>query len=213
MASNEFTMATIGAELKRTQRRIQKAVVQGCRHAAVLSRNDVIMSIRETKPRAPVDTGQLARVSSWPITPIVEGGQTVGYSLESTLIQASVMEYGTRPFWPPLDPLVEWAKRKLRAQRPKRKRRKPGRKNDTGGPTRDEPENSPGEQTKKTKKPRKKRRPNKALQNAAKKMAGAVRFAISQRGIAPRGYYARASQKFGANWQRGVTRMLNKVTR
>lgn len=207
MGSNEFTMATIGPELRRTQRRIQKAVVDGCRHAAVLSRNDVILSIVTTKPHAPVDTGELARVSSWPITPIVEGGKTVGYSLESTLIQASVMEYGTRPFWPPLDPLIQWAKRKMRGKPmplPRRERNEaPGRKTSRG-----ESAERPKGSTK-----TRKRFKRKQVRKQAERMAQSVRYAISQRGIAPRGYYARASQKFADNWQRGVTRMLNKVRR
>lgn len=57
---------------------------------------------------APVDTGVL-RAS---ITPSVESrsGGTVGV-VGSNLTYAPPMEYGTRPFWPPLAALETWARR------------------------------------------------------------------------------------------------------
>ena len=207
MPGTDFDLGSIGRELAATERRIQRALVKGLRHAAVLSRNRVIDEIRTTTPHPPVDTGEMSRVSSWPITPILEGGKPSGWALDAATQQASIMEFGTRPFWPPLDPIVAWAKRKMRGKRKAtlgRSKRSPGRKRPNSGGS--------GRGSGRSTSPGRKRRKASA-DRAAIRMAQAVRVAISKRGIKPRGFYARASAHFGKFAQQGIDRFVGQVSR
>lgn len=207
MPGDTFTMAQMAAEYRRTEKRIQRAVLQSLRHAAVLSRNQVVQEISATTPYPPVDTGEMARISSWPITPIIRGGQLAGYALEAGTVQADIMELGTKPFWPPLDPLEAWAQRKMRAaaKKTKRKGKKPGgtRVRGFGGAK------GLGALAPKPKRKRGTRQPS----PDAKKMARAVRYAISQRGIRPRGFYARAGAHFDRFVQQSLQRFVGGLKR
>jgi hypothetical protein len=61
------------------------------------------------KVYAPVDRGVL-RASIMP--DVVTMNKTVEGVVGSNVIYAAAQELGTKPFWPPLQPLVEWVKRK-----------------------------------------------------------------------------------------------------
>jgi len=57
---------------------------------------------------APVDQGELRQKIN--LKPI---GLSSWYELRSDAKHSEAMEYGTRPFYAPIDPLKEWARRKL----------------------------------------------------------------------------------------------------
>ena len=67
----------------------------------------VITSIPDIKKRSPVDTGEY--VSSWDVR-IDEKKVSLG----NFAPHGPIIEYGARPFTPPLKPLLAWAKRVLR---------------------------------------------------------------------------------------------------
>jgi hypothetical protein len=103
--------------MKRIHEELKQAALRGIRLAAREAQGVVVKEIRRVKPHAPVDTGEMGRVTSWPVTHIPEGAV-----LESATKQAVFQEFGTKPFTPPIEPLRAWAKRKLRGRKFKRKK-------------------------------------------------------------------------------------------
>lgn len=71
---------------------------------AVLS--GIAASIPHLVQTSPVDTGLYAQ--SWNFTKTEQGA-----ILENTAPHSGVIEYGARPFTPPIQPLLQWAKRVL----------------------------------------------------------------------------------------------------
>lgn len=63
-------------------------------------------------PRAPINNGQLRQGWQTQIFGSPAGDQIMG-TLYNPMAHALPMETGTRPFWPPLAPLEQWAKRKF----------------------------------------------------------------------------------------------------
>jgi hypothetical protein len=92
---NEFANE-IGALSERHLERLHEATVAG-----------ISRSIPHLVANSPVDTGLYA--SSWQFTR-TEWGAIVG----NTAPHAPIIEYGARPFTPPITPLLEWAKRVLK---------------------------------------------------------------------------------------------------
>jgi hypothetical protein len=68
--------------------------------------NGIARSIPDLVRASPVDTGLYAQ--SWGFTK-TEFGAVLG----NTAPYAPIIEYGARPFTPPIKPLLEWAKRVL----------------------------------------------------------------------------------------------------
>lgn len=66
----------------------------------------VVRSFPEVVKKSPVDTGQYA--SSWALTE-----EEKGILLGNFAPHAPIIEYGARPFTPPIGPLLAWAKRVL----------------------------------------------------------------------------------------------------
>ena len=185
-----YTTRTIGPELRRVAKRLGKATVGAMWTAAQLGRTRAVVAIGEVmiegKPRPPVDTGQLRR--SYMVTRI-----TGGAVLENVAPHAAVMEFGARPFTPPLAPLISWAERKLRGSlkgkpRPKRDK-KPGK---VGSP--------------KSKRLGKRRAMVMAL-------ALGTRKAIRRRGLHARGFHAAAMQFAAGDTEKALLKALRKVTR
>jgi hypothetical protein len=73
------------------------------KHAALRGITDSLPMMAE---RSPVDTGHYA--NSWEV---VETDDAIYFG--NTAPHAAIIEYGARPFTPPLAPLLAWAKRKL----------------------------------------------------------------------------------------------------
>jgi len=100
MAVREVSMADIGKELgininKRVEE-YKQAVIRAC-----------IEALPMLVQKSPVDTGQYA--ASWDIF-VGELHVAIG----NYAPHAPIIEYGARPFTPPLRPLLEWAKRVLK---------------------------------------------------------------------------------------------------
>jgi hypothetical protein len=85
----------LGDFAKASLEKKQKAVASG-----------LARSIPDLVAASPVDTGLYAQ--SWDFTMTERSGIIGNYAP-----YAGIIEYGTRPFWPPLAPLLEWAKRVL----------------------------------------------------------------------------------------------------
>ena len=77
-------------------------------------RRATLLVERQAKMNAPVNTGRL-RAS---ITPEVRtaAGNTVEGVVGSNVVYAPFMEYGTRPHYPPLAPLIRWVQLQLKVK-------------------------------------------------------------------------------------------------
>jgi len=84
---------------------LEAAALRGIYSAALRLEGMVVDSIAATTPYPPQDTGELSRSVT---TTKKKNGATV----QANAPHAPFMEYGTRPHFPPLQPLAEWAYRK-----------------------------------------------------------------------------------------------------
>lgn len=119
MPGRVIRLEDLPADLKGIHGRLKAAALRGIRLAARQAQGVVVKEIRKVKPRPPVDTGEMGRASSWPVTNIPEGAV-----LESATKQAVFQEFGTKPFSAPIEPLRAWAKRKQRGGGKRSRRRK-----------------------------------------------------------------------------------------
>ena len=67
----------------------------------------IIRSIPDLVKKSPVDTGLYAQSWNWD-----DDGKNI--SVGNTAPHAPIIEFGARPFTPPIKPLLEWAKRVLK---------------------------------------------------------------------------------------------------
>lgn len=102
----ELTLDQFSKELGRLPQKLEGAIIRGLRSAAARGVSEVIQAIHTSSPYPPIDTGGLAR--SVEHSDLPRGGR-----IAVDAPHAAVMENGARPFWPPLDPLIDWAKRKF----------------------------------------------------------------------------------------------------
>jgi len=121
---------------------LEKAVIRGFRSAALRMVSVVVEEIETASPHSAVDRGELR--NSVDYRPLDNGA-----IVQVSAPHAGIIEYGTRPFWPPEAPIVAWVLRKGLADSPK----------------------------------------------AAKGIAYAIRKSISEKGIAPRHYFAKAFER------------------
>lgn len=85
--------------------KFEKAAVRGLQSAAYELEGMTKLSISATSPYPPEDTGELKRSVHTTKT-------KTGANVSADAPHAPYMEYGTRPHFPPLKPLAEWAYRK-----------------------------------------------------------------------------------------------------
>lgn len=109
MCAKAVSAEGLGTELRLIHRQVNQAAIDGMRTAAQRLRSDVVLEMGEVRPWAPIDTGTLR--GAWATTNLPDGA-----AVENPTPYAAVMEYGARPFTPPLGPLREWAKRKMRGK-------------------------------------------------------------------------------------------------
>jgi hypothetical protein len=227
MPRNVFTPQSIGPELLRTDKRIQQAAIRGLRLAARLGRGEIVKEIRGNKPFPVVDLGELLR--SPKVTSMPDGAL-----LDITAPHGTYQEFGTGPaagnatFTPPLDAIFEWAMRKTRIQFKKKPKKKPKKGSPSPAPKKPRgPEwpmpTSPEDELKQRTAKRQRRAKAKARRKAAKKareaaiskaarkMAGAVWTSIRRKGVKPKRFYQRASEKFGDHVEKMVGRQVAKV--
>jgi hypothetical protein len=102
----EMSLKEFQAWLRKQPQQIQGAVVRGLRSAAQRGVGVVVQEIDNATPHPAVNTGRLrqsARAESNPM----------GASVVVDAPHAAIINDGTRPFRPPLAPLVEWVVRKF----------------------------------------------------------------------------------------------------
>ncbi len=107
MASSraELTLAQFAQQMQNLPDAMEGAIIRGLRSAAMRGVTDVVEAINTAKPYPVVDRGELA--GSVEATSLPKGGRI---SVDAP--HAAVMETGSRPFWPPLQPLIDWVLRK-----------------------------------------------------------------------------------------------------
>lgn len=86
-------------------KKVEKAVIKGLRSSALRLQGLVVEEIDSAKPYPAVDRSDLRNSHDH------ENTQS-GAIVFMTAPHAGIIEWGTRPFRPPLQPLIEWALRK-----------------------------------------------------------------------------------------------------
>lgn len=169
-------------------RRTRAAIVEGTKEAAFRAIGVVQQEIDGAQPRPLVNTGALR--NSWSVAKVPTGWELKS----STPRRAAVMEFGARPHTPPLAPLLEWAKVKIRRggvlRSNARERHERRRQGIVGRPAHSRPSAVFGAQ-------RRQRSRGTRLDNAAMQLARAAQVSISRRGLEARDYYTKASLRFG----------------
>lgn len=84
-------------------------LVKLMQEAAMLGTQRIADSIEATKPYIPVDTGAYA-------ASVHVERHPKGADVFNDAPYAGIIEYGSRPHWPPFAPLFMWAQRKLRGK-------------------------------------------------------------------------------------------------
>lgn len=105
MARYRVTLPEFTRFLARMTPEIRQACITGLRSGALRLQVATIAEIDGATPYPAVDTGELR--NSVNVTPIEDGA-----IVHVDAPHAAVMEYGSRPHTPPLQPLLEWAQRK-----------------------------------------------------------------------------------------------------
>lgn len=133
---------------------VTRALVRGLRAGALILQRTVVIEIGQTSPRPAVDTGELRNSVQYVQRPD-------GAAVTVDAPHAAAIENGTRPFTPPLQPLIDWVRRKgigrMEGPAPRRGRR----------------------------------RWRSAQEASVINTARAIQMTIAKRGIAPRHYFAR----------------------
>lgn len=181
-------------------KRIEMAGKRAVHMAALEGQKLAVEEIGKTKPFKPVDTHELRR--SYKVR-LVNRGRKWMAILENVAPHAPHMEFGTRPHWVPIEPLIRWAERKLRGKG--RPEAPPAKKR--GRPTRTKPTGIKRVEIDTTgwSKAAVKRLP------AAHKFAFRVRESIAKHGTKPREFHLRASKRFGIIMKAHLINELRKV--
>lgn len=185
--------------LVRARPDIEHAVIRGLRGGALMLERQVVEEIEEVEA---VDTGEMKQSVS---TERVDDGAIVAVKAP----HAAPMEYGTRPFTPPFEPIYEWVKRKGLGrmigpqQRIKRGRRTAFEESgDEGRPSRRAMYGPVF---------REKAYQENRHDDNAKRVAWAVIAAIQKNGIKPRHYFRSAWEKIEPRVPLEVYRELSKL--
>lgn len=167
--------ATVDGLVKQVLALQAEAVPRAMFMAANLGRTEAVKALAAVDPE-PADTGQLRR--SFVVVRLVGGAV-----LQNTAEHAAFMEFGTRPHWAPIGPLLAWARRKLRGMG------RPGAGKQ--GPIQ--------------------RVSKKTREAAVRALAFGAQRSIAAKGTKPRGFYAAASAKFPEFVERALLHELNKL--
>jgi hypothetical protein len=98
----KISMKELSRRIERLGDDAREAIVDAIQRSALRLQALVPDAIQSTSPYPPINTGELAR--SPKMTPHENGAVVV-----ADAPHAAYMEWGTRPFTPPLMPLAEWA--------------------------------------------------------------------------------------------------------
>jgi hypothetical protein len=105
MARVSMTIPQFQRFLAALSPRIEAAIVRGLRSGGMWMKRTVVLEIGTAQPFPAVDRGALR--NSVVYRPVSDGSVV---SVDAP--HAAIIEHGTRPFWPPLAPLVAWVRRK-----------------------------------------------------------------------------------------------------
>ncbi len=208
--THKVTISEFQRILTKLAPELEGACIRGLRAGALYLERTVKVEIQQTQPYAPIDRGELINSVD---TTFVPDGAIVSVDAP----HAAIMEYGARPFRPPLAPILEWVKRKglgagvvNMATRGRAGPLRPGegriirrirnlraRAREAGGLV----------------EPRHLRRllRSSVQDAAAMPIARAIVRAIEKRGIAPRHYFARAVQRAAPMIRAEINRELAKL--
>lgn len=179
---------------------LRTAYVRGFQRAALRLNAYTVEEIDTAQPYPAVDTGELRSSVD---TTFVDDGAIVTVDAP----HAGILEYGTRPFTPPLAPLVEWVKRKGFSRPSKtfgpQTQRQTTLRSTLAQYRREARASGLGAREARVS----------AEDRMATEIARAIQRKISQRGIAPRGYFAKAWGRMLADLQRDVHVEIAKLGR
>jgi hypothetical protein len=116
MATHHVSIDQFARILSNLDQKTEKAVVRGLRSTGMRMVGIVVKEIDNAEPFPAVDRGELRNSVRYEPT-------ERGCIVTVTAPHAAIIEYGTRPFRPPLEPLVRWVLRKGLAN-PKKRARK-----------------------------------------------------------------------------------------
>lgn len=105
MTVHVLNLRQFAAKLTTMEEDIRQAMVRGLRSAGRRMEGLVVEEIQNAKPYPAVDRGDLVNSVEY-----VE--ESDGSRVQVTAPHAAVVEEGSRPFRPPIAPLVQWALRK-----------------------------------------------------------------------------------------------------
>jgi len=105
MTVHHVTVDQFAKILGRLDSKIERAIVRGLQSAAMRLQGLVVNEIDSAEPFPAVDRGELRNSTKFDRLPL-------GAILSMTAPHAGIIEYGTRPFFPPIEPLARWALRK-----------------------------------------------------------------------------------------------------
>ena len=103
MTTRRISLDDLPALLSRLEPETAKAVLAGLRSAALRAKSVVVQEIDRAQPYPAVDSGRLR--NSVEVNLFTR-------EIRVTAPHAGILEKGTRPFWPPLAPLLTWVVRK-----------------------------------------------------------------------------------------------------
>lgn len=118
MSTHHVTLAGFERDLRKLPQTAKRAMIRGLRSAALRTKVEVVIQIDTAKPYPAVDRGTMRRS-------VGVDNHPDGALLSVDAPYASSIEHGTRPFFPPLQPIEDWVIRKgLAGKKPKTRMRK-----------------------------------------------------------------------------------------
>lgn len=185
--SRTITVREFAGLLQNLPPAINDAAIRGLRSAGLRGVGEVQKQISNAEPYPAVDTG--ATRQSVLSEPISDGAE-----LSVNTPQAAIMEWGARPFMPPLAPLIVWVTRKFQlggASRKKsvRKKREAAARERAMGPRKPSRLGPKQDKAGRTARAAARKAENEALAIA---IAKKVQWKIYHHGIAPRGFFSKA---------------------
>lgn len=179
-AAYEITLEQFAKVAKNLPQEAEAAIVKGLRSTTLMCQRFAVEEIDRAKPYPAFDRGELHNSANH--TMVHDGGL-----VHVDAPHAPFIEFGTRPHWPPLEPLVQWVLRKgMVGKRGKSASRSEAakrgwetrRRKVSGGPSYEEAE--------------------------ARQIARLIQFKIAARGTEPRFFMQKA-------FRRGVRKMKGEV--
>lgn len=191
MATHHVSIDQFARILSNLDQKTEKAVVRGLRSTGMRMVGIVVKEIDNAEPFPAVDRGELRNSVRYEPT-------ERGCIVTVTAPHAAIIEYGTRPFRPPLEPLVRWVlrkglanpKKRARKMRPKKPKKPRSVKKTTTKTKTKSKDKTKGKRMARDEEKFGKRTDDELA--AAKRIARAIQSKIARDGIKPRMYFRKA---------------------